>query len=308
MANEEQKRHTSAKGSVIPRTLAYPQLSGRFFGRMKSFHLHLVSDATGETVSSVARACLVQFEEHHAVQHLWWLVRTQGQVERVIAGIEANPGIVLFTLVDSGVRALLEEACRQLHVPCIPVLDPVMAALSSYLDAEFRAQPGRQHVLDAEYFRRIDAMHFTLAHDDGQSLHDIDEADIILVGVSRTSKTPTCMYLANRGIKAVNIPLVPGITPPPELLAARRPLIVGLTKDPKSLSDIRRNRLRFLNQDPASEYADEDKVREEVMHARRLFSQHGWPVIDVSRRSIEEASAAILQLYARHTGKGVGMA
>ncbi|MBY0431918.1 MAG: kinase/pyrophosphorylase, partial [Rhodospirillales bacterium] len=168
---------------------------------MKSFHLHLVSDATGETLSSVARACLVQFETVRSVQHLWWLVRTQGQVDRVIAGIEANPGIVLFTLVDTGVRALLEEACRQMNIPAIPVLDPVMGALANYLEVEFQAQPGRQHMLDAEYFKRIDAMHFTLAHDDGQCVHDLDDADVIVVGVSRTSKTPTCMYLANRGVK-----------------------------------------------------------------------------------------------------------
>ncbi|MBF0304788.1 MAG: kinase/pyrophosphorylase, partial [Alphaproteobacteria bacterium] len=215
---------------------------------MKEFHLHLVSDATGETLSSVARACLVQFENTQAVQHLWWLVRTEGQVERVVSGIEANPGLVLFTIVDLGVRALLEEACRQLKMPCIPVLDPVMAALSSFLDSEVRALPGRQHVLDAEYFERIDAMHFTLAHDDGQMVDDVDEADVVLVGVSRTSKTPTCMYLANKGLKAANYPLVPGVPLPAPLAAARKPLIVGLTKDPKSLSEIRRNRLRFLNQ------------------------------------------------------------
>lgn len=268
-------------------------------GTMKSFHLHLVSDATGETVSSVARACLVQFENVQPIQHLWWLVRTQGQVERVIAGIEANPGLVLFTLVDTGVRAVLEEACKHLHVPCIPVLDPVMVALAGFLEEEVHAQPGRQHVLDAEYFKRIDAMHFTLAHDDGQLVEDLDDADVILIGVSRTSKTPTCMYLANRGLKAANVPLVPGVALPPQVLAARRPLVVGLTKDPKSLSDIRRNRLKFLNQEE-TDYADVDKVREEVNNARRLFARHGWPAIDVTRRSIEEASASILQLFARH--------
>lgn len=271
---------------------------------MKTFHLHLVSDSTGETVSSVARACLVQFENVQPIQHLWWLVRTEGQVERVISGIEANPGLVLYTLVDSGVRAILEEACRQLRVPCIPVLDPVMVALSGFLEAEIQHQPGRQHVLDQEYFDRIDAMHFTLAHDDGQLVEDLDEADVILVGVSRTSKTPTCMYLANRGIKAANVPLVPDLPLPAELLEARRPLIVGLTKDPKDLSDIRRNRLRFLNQDEGTDYADLDKVREEVTSARRLFARQGWPVIDVTRRSIEEASASIMQLYASHRQRG----
>jgi regulator of PEP synthase PpsR (kinase-PPPase family) len=265
----------------------------------QKFHLHLVSDATGETLSSLARACLVQFEQVEPIQHLWWLVRGQGQVSRVVAGIEAEPGVVLATLLDGAVRALIEEACRQLRVPFIPVLDPVMAALSSYLNVEFGAQPGRQHVLDAEYFARIDAMHFTLAHDDGQLLDGLNDADVVLVGVSRTSKTPTCMYLANRGVKAANIPLIPGMPPPPELFNVTRPLVVGLTKEPKSLTDIRRSRLKFLHQTDDTDYADEDSVKDEVTAARKLFSRQGWPVIDVTRRSIEEASATILQMLTR---------
>jgi regulator of PEP synthase PpsR (kinase-PPPase family) len=162
-------------------------------------------------------------------------------------------------------------------------------------------------VLDAEYFARIDAMHFTLAHDDGQLLDGLDDADVVLVGVSRTSKTPTCMYLANRGVKAANIPLIPGLPAPPELLASRRPLIVGLTKEPKSLTDIRRTRLRFLNQIDDTDYADEERVKDEVADARRLFARQGWPVIDVTRRSIEEAAATILQmLTARREASGGG--
>ncbi|HSV29079.1 MAG TPA: pyruvate, water dikinase regulatory protein [Candidatus Omnitrophota bacterium] len=272
---------------------------------MRTFHLHLVSDATGETVTSVARACMVQFEGMHAVQHNWWLVRTQGQVERVIAGIEQHPGIVLCTVVESGVRAVLEEACRHMHIPFVAVLDPVMGALSSYLEAEMSApMPGRQYQLDAEYFARIDAMQYTLAHDDGQLMDDLSDADIVVVGVSRTSKTPTCMYLANRGFKCANYPLVPNVPLPPQLENIKAgPLVVGLTKDPKSLSDIRRTRLRFLNQDEESSYAQFELVREEVASARRLFTRHGWPVVDVTRRSIEEASATIMQLHAQHVAK-----
>lgn len=274
---------------------------------MRSFHLHLVSDATGETITSVTRACMVQFEGVHAIQHNWWLIRSQAQMERVIAGIEDNPGIVLFTLVDGDVRGLLEEACRRMHVPCIPLLDPVLGALASYLGAEIHATPGRQYQLDAEYFARIDAMQFTLAHDDGQLLTDVEDADIVLIGVSRTSKTPTSMYIANRGFKCANYPLVPDIPLPPELENARRPLVVGLTKDPKSLSDIRRARLRFLNHDEESDYAQFEKVREEVAAARRLFSRHGWPVVDVTRRSIEEAAATIIQLHGQHIAKRDGI-
>ena len=270
---------------------------------MHTFHLHLVSDATGETVTSVARACMVQFEGVHAIQHNWWLVRTQGQVERVITGIEEHPGIVLFTLVDAGVRGVLEEACRRLKIPHISLLDPVMATLANFLQVEMKATPGMQYQLDAEYFARIDAMQFTLAHDDGALMEDVESADIVLIGVSRTSKTPTSMYLANRGLKTANYPLVPGVPLPPELAAATRPLVVGLTKDPKSLTDIRRARLRYLNQEEESAYAQYEQVREEVQNARRLFSRHGWPVVDVTRRSIEEASAAIVQLYNKHMGQ-----
>ncbi|CUW37902.1 putative pyruvate, phosphate dikinase regulatory protein [Magnetospirillum sp. XM-1] len=270
---------------------------------MRSFHLHLVSDATGETVTSVVRACLVQFEGVQPIQHNWWLVRTQGQVERVIAGIEDKPGLVFFTLVDGAVRGLLEEACRHRGIPCISLLDPVMAGLSAFLDVEVTALPGRQYQLDAEYFRRIDAMQFTLSHDDGQLIELVDQADIVLVGVSRSSKTPTCMYLANRGLKCANYPLVPGVPLPPELERAKKPLVVGLTKDPKSLSDIRRARLRLLNQEEEADYAQFEKVKEEVQQARRIFSRLGWPVVDVTRRSIEEASAAIIQLYERHLEK-----
>lgn len=270
------------------------------------FHLHLVSDSTGETISSVARACVVQFAGYEANTHLWWLVRNRHQVDNVIEGVKAEPGLVLATLVDPDVRIALEEGCRQLRVPCIPVLDPVMAALANYLNAEFGMEPGAQHILDAEYFKRIDAMHFTLAHDDGQLLEDIEEADVIVVGVSRTSKTPTCMYLANRGIKAANVPIIPNTPIPREVLEAVKPLVVGLTREPKSLVDVRRARLQFLDRDVPG-YADPDVVRDEVTSARRLFSERGWPVIDMTRRSIEEAAASILQHYSQRQATKAGI-
>jgi [pyruvate, water dikinase]-phosphate phosphotransferase / [pyruvate, water dikinase] kinase len=262
------------------------------------FHLHLVSDSTGETVHSVARACLVQFEDVQAVEHVWILVRTRGQIERVIAGVEANPGVVLFTLVNDTLREQLQQGCRRLQVPAIPILDPVIAALASYLDRHARGVPGMQHTLNSEYFARIDAMTFALNHDDGQSSWGLDDADVCLVGVSRTSKTPTCLYLANRGIKAANVPLVPGVPLPPELINAKRPLIVGLTNDPERLIQLRRNRLSLLHQDDTTEYTDIEAVRAEVREARRIFVERHWPVIDVTRRSIEETAAAILQLLA----------
>jgi regulator of PEP synthase PpsR (kinase-PPPase family) len=270
---------------------------------MTRFHLHLVSDATGDTVHSVARACLVQFEGAEAVEHIWSMVRTKSQVERVVAGVAAHPGVVLYTLVNETLRQPLVEGCRRLQVPTIPVLDPVIGALASYLGRQSRGLPGQQHLLDSEYFQRIDAMTFALSHDDGQSAWGLDEADVVLVGVSRTSKTPTCIYLANRGIKAANVPMVPKMALPPELFTATRPLIVGLTNDPERLIQVRRNRLSMLHQDENTEYTDVEAVREEVAQARRLFAERHWPVIDVTRRSIEETAAAILKLLARRHGQ-----
>ena len=266
---------------------------------MQDFHLHLVSDSTGETVTLLARACLVQFDDIQVREHLWPLVRTIDQVREVMERIREHPGFVMCTLVDEKNLMALEEGCRMHQIPCIPVLDPVVAALGAYLNAKSHPRPGRQHVMDAEYFNRIEAMQFALSHDDGQMTHELSNADVILVGVSRTSKTPTCIYLANRGIKAANIPFVPGCPLPDELFEEDGPAVVGLTNDPKRLIEIRRQRLRFLDQDPDTDYVDEDAVKEEVSSARRLFSQYNWPVINVSRRSIEETAATILQLLAR---------
>lgn len=271
---------------------------------MKSIHLHLVSDSSGETVSAIARACLVQFEDVAVTQHLWWLVRTPGQARRVLDGIAADPGLIIYTVVDASIREQLETGFRQLDIAHIPVLDPVLNALSGLLQAAVHGQPGRQHVMDADYFRRIDAMQFTIEHDDGQSMARVAEADVILFGVSRTSKTPLSIYLANRGLKTVNVPVVPGIPLPQEALTTPKPLKVGLTREPRSLADIRRNRLRMMRQAPdSSTYADEDTVRTEVQDARRLFARHGFPVIDMTRKSIEEAAAAILQLHIEHERK-----
>jgi regulator of PEP synthase PpsR (kinase-PPPase family) len=273
------------------------------------FHLHLVSDSTGDTVHSVARACLVQFDEAQAIEHVWSMVRTRSQIDRVLAGIETNRGLVLFTMVNDALREVLVEGCRRLQVPAIPVLDPIIGALASYLGRRSHGVPGRQHLLDREYFARIDAMTFAINHDDGQSPWGIEEADVCLVGVSRTSKTPTCLYLASRevyrGVKAANVPFVPGVPLPPELLRARKPLIVGLTNDPERLIHLRRNRLSMLDHNEATDYTDLEAVRVEVRESRRLFAEHHWPVIDVTRRSIEETASSIHRLLTRrHGGDG----
>jgi hypothetical protein len=270
---------------------------------VSAFHLHLVSDSTGDTVHAVARACLVQFEGAEAIEHIWSMVRTKTQIERVVHGVSLNPGVVLFTLVNESLRVLLVDGCRKLQIPTIPVLDPVIGALGAYLGRQSRGLPGQQHLLDAEYFQRIDAMTFALNHDDGQSTWGLNDADVVLVGVSRTSKSPTSIYLANRGIKAANVPVVPGVALPAELFTVTRPLVVALTNDPERLIQIRQNRLTQLHQtEQHTDYTDLAAVREEVLHARRLFAEHKWPVIDVTRRSIEETAAAILKLLARRQG------
>lgn len=269
---------------------------------MKQFHLHLVSDATGDTINAVARATVAQFEDCEAVEHFWPLVRTTRQIDRVLAAVKANPGVVMYTLVDGALRNCLEDGCRRLRVPSVPVLEPVVAALSNHLGIEARGQPGRQHALDAEYFTRIDAIQFVLNHDDGQMLYDLDDADVVLIGVSRTSKTPTCFYLANRGIKAANVPIIPGAALPPEVERLSKPLLVGLTIGFERLVEVRRNRLGVLDQLDETDYVDPERVAKEILDARRAFTKRHWPVIDVTRRSIEEIAAAILQHMAGRVG------
>lgn len=263
------------------------------------FHLHLVSDSTGETIRSVARACLAQFEDTNVVEHFWPMARTAKAMNLVLEEISENPGPVMFTVVNDKLGEQLVRGCRLRQVPCISVLDPVIDALGNFLGMEPTNEIGGQHELDAAYFQRIEAMDWTLSHDDGQRAHELEGSDVVLIGVSRTSKTPTCLYLANRGIKAANVPWVPGIPLPPGLDKLKTPLVIGLTNDPKRLVELRRARLNSLQQDEETPYVDFDKVRAEITEARRYFARNKWPVIDVTRRSIEETSAAIVTLYNR---------
>ncbi|HKT13900.1 MAG TPA: pyruvate, water dikinase regulatory protein [Allosphingosinicella sp.] len=263
---------------------------------MSTLHLHLLSDSTGETLEVIAKACLAQFDEVDVLRHFWPMVRSEGHLDRVLDDIEHRPGLVLYTLVNVAIRRELEQKCRRRGIRAVSVLDPVLDALSVVLGQEAKARPGRQHALDAAYFARVDAIQFTIAHDDGIGTENWEEADIILVGVSRTSKTPTSIYLANRGYKVANLPLVPQAPLPPSLFNLRHPLVVGLTTGPDRLIQIRRNRLLSLNQTPETDYVDADAVKSELAFARRLFADHDWPVIDVSRRSIEETAFAIIKL------------
>jgi regulator of PEP synthase PpsR (kinase-PPPase family) len=264
----------------------------------KEYHLHLVSDATGETLNAVAKAASAQFEDVQVQEHFYALVRSERQLERVINHIEAQPGLVFFTLVNPELRRILEAQCARLGLPCQGILDGPIAMMRQYLGAAETHRPGGQHEVDQRYLHRIEALNFAIAHDDGQALALLEQAEVVLVGASRTSKTPTCVYLAIRGVCAANVPIIPGLALPPELLAAKRPLVVGLWASPDRLVQVRRNRLNSLGEIRATSYVDIDSVRAEVTATRQLFEQRGWPVIDVSRRSVEETAASVLNLLA----------
>jgi regulator of PEP synthase PpsR (kinase-PPPase family) len=262
----------------------------------RKFHLHLVSDATGETLNMIAKAACAQFEGIDVQEHFYALVRSQRQLQRVIDHIREEPGPVYFTVVNPELRRELEAQCTALGVPFQGVLDGPIAMMKQYLGTAETHRPGAQHEVDQRYLHRIEALNYTIAHDDGQALDRLEEAEVVLVGASRTSKTPTCVYLAIRGVRAANVPLVPGLPLPPQLAVAKKPLIVGLWAAPDRLVQIRRNRLTTLGEGRDTSYVDPDAVRAEVAETRRLFENQGWPAIDVTRRSVEETAAAVLNL------------
>jgi len=282
--------------------VAFSQDVDRLFNSLMTsaagvFHLHLISDSTGETLITVSRAAAAQYVKVMLAEHVHPLVRTAKQLDRVLRDIEETPGIVLYTLLDETLVARLEEKCRELRLPCLSVLGPVLHLFQAYLGAESTHKIGAQHTLNAEYFRRIDALNYTMMHDDGQLADDLEDADVLLIGVSRTSKTPTSIYLANRGIKTANIPLVPGIPLRSGLEQLKHPLIVGLFASPERIVQIRQNRLLGLKAHRDDDkYIDQQSVAEEISASRRLCAKHDWPVIDVTRRSIEETAAAIVAL------------
>ena len=265
-------------------------------GSQRFFHLHLVSDATGETLNTVAKAAAAQYADFRPIAHIYALVRTPSQLNRALREIEAQPGIVLFTLINPDIRKHLEQQCEAMGVPCLSILDPIISILAEYLNATSRPQVGGQHALNSDYFRRIDALNFTMAHDDGQNLDDIGKSDVILLGVSRTSKTPTSIYLAQRGVRTANIPIVPSIPVPRQLFEVEGPLVVGLIASAERIAQIRRHRLLSLKESRSTDYVDPRLITDELMAMKSLCSQNDWPMIDVTRRSVEETAATILNM------------
>ncbi len=273
----------------------------------RNFHLHLISDATGETLMSVGRAAAAQYEGISAIEHIYPLVRSREQLDKAIAEIEAAPGIVLYTLVDQELIDRLEPACREAGAPTFSVLGPILNFFEAFIGIQATPRPGAQHTLDADYFRRIDALNYTMMCDDGQNVDSYEEADVVLVGISRTSKTPTSIYLANRGVKTANIPMVPRVPLPRAVRTLVRPLVIGLIATPDRIVQIRQNRLIAMNDMANADYVDKRLVTEEVAISRRYFEQQGWPVIDVTRRSIEETAASVMDLMRAHRYKSIAL-
>lgn len=267
------------------------------------FHVHLVSDSTGETLVGMMKATCAQFSKATPLEHIHALVRSEEQMDRALRAIEDQPGVVLYTLTNEAQRKKLESACARLNIPAISILDATLAMLGRYLGASQSFEVAAQRTLDSDYYDRIAALDFAMAHDDGQNVTGLKNAEIVLLGVSRTSKTPTSIYLANRGYRTGNIPLVPGMPLPAILQTFEDPFIVGLVASPDRIVQIRQQRLVGLNENDMTDYIDQDRVRDEMRQAKRLFVKHGYAVVDVTRRSIEETSAQIINLYQRRKSK-----
>lgn len=264
--------------------------------------LYLVSHASGELVEMLARNAIAQLDDVEVERRLWKMVRSLGQVPDILACIGERRGFVVHSVSDASIRRALEDGCYALRVPCLFALEPLVTTLAAHYDVQVHFRGSARDVMDDDYFRRVEAMKYTLAHDDGLAADNLEDADVVLVGVSRATKTPTCMYLASRGFKAANVPLVPGVPLPDGVLKAKLPLVVGLTINPEHLAKVREGRLRRLHEEETTDYAELDAVMQEVREARRLYARHRWPVIDVTQRSIEQTAAFILQILKKHRG------
>lgn len=267
------------------------------------YRIHMISDSTGETIAAALRATVAMFQDVRVTYRRHVMIRSEASLEQALEVVQREPGIVFHSVVETRLRTHLEARCAEIGVQAVPFLDPMLNILSSFFGQTAQLRPGAQHAVDESYYRRVAALDFALASDDGTLSSRLVEADVVLIGVSRTSKTPTCVYLAGRGVKAANVPLIPG-KPMPEQIAGldrERTLIVGLTAKPTRLAQIRQNRLSALQHDGDADYADLESVRREVIEARRIMEALDCPVIDVTRRSIEETAAEIYRLLeARH--------
>ena len=261
--------------------------------------IYLISDSTGETLDRIFMALKAQFENFKYEIHQFSFTRTENQIIKIIEEAKKySDSIVLYTIVDSKLAKFLTDSSEKNKIPCFGVLGDLIINFSKVLNQKASHVPSGQHALDEEYYKRVEAIQFTMNHDDGNSINDIDKSDIILLGVSRTSKTPTSIYLANRGYKTSNIPLV-NENSIPEYLKNKPSsfCVVGLTTDPQRLIDLRKNRMNLIKEIENTKYTNLEKIVEEVEDAKKTFRKYQWPVIDVTRKSVEETAASIIKIY-----------
>ena len=262
----------------------------------EKYNVYLVSDSTGETLDRIFLSLKSQFANFEYNKKEFAFIRTEQQINKIIKECnELDNAIILYTIVETKLAKYLAQQSEKFSVPCFGVLGNLILSFSKLLNQKAIQKPSAQHVLDEDYYKRIEAIQFTMSHDDGKKIDDIDNADVVLLGVSRTSKTPTSIYLANRGYKTVNIPLVLD-QKIPENLKANELCIIGLVADPERLSDIRRNRVAMMKEQQLKEYTDLESIKKEVEDSKKLFKKNNWPVIDVTRRSVEETAASILKI------------
>ena len=264
-----------------------------------TYDIYLISDSTGETLERIFLAIKAQFKNFDYKTHYYSFTRTENQISKILEVSEKNNNsIVLYTIVDNKLAKHLSDECYTRNIPCFGILGDLIISFSKLLDQKALNVPSRQHIMDDEYYKKIEAIQFTMNHDDGNSVKDIEKSDIILLGVSRTSKTPTSIYLANKGMKISNIPLV-NENSVPDILKKnpQKKCVVGLTAEPERLVDLRKNRMQSIKDNESTEYTNLDIVQKEMEDARKLFQKYKWPSIDVTRKSVEETAASVLKIH-----------
>jgi len=264
----------------------------------KIYQVYQVSDSTGETLDRIFLAIKAQFSNFDCKTIHYSFTRTNNQIDKIISNSKSEKNvIILYTIVDNNLAKYLVDETKKNNIPCFEVLGSLIADFSKLLKQEASRKPSGQHVLDKEYYNRIEAVQFTMSHDDGKIISDLDKSDVILVGISRTSKTPTSIYLANRGYKVTNIPLIPNKNIPSQLIeSSKKTCVIGLVCDATRLLDVRRNRIQSMHEDRPGNYTNEDEILTELENSKKLFKKYNWPVIDVTRKSIEEIAASIIKI------------
>jgi len=264
----------------------------------EKYNVYLVSDSTGETLDRIFLSLKSQFANFDYEKKEFAFVRTEQQIDKIVNECKSyQNSIILYTIVETKLAKYIANSSEKNKVPCFGILGNLILNFSKLLNQKAIHKPSAQHVLDDDYYKRIEAIQFTMSHDDGKKLDDVASSDIVLLGVSRTSKTPTSIYLANRGYKTVNIPLVLDQKIPDELKSEKtKACIIGLVADPERLADIRRNRVAIMKEKNIKEYTDLASIKEEVNNSKKLFKKFNWPIIDVTRKSVEETAASILKI------------